>query len=203
MNTNEEKLRKRYKDRFIGCFHRKNNDEVCFDDIRGEYGEMVEYPDTHSPISKIKYNGSPLEEGVFYSFEWHLENQNIDSIVIDGLPKKVDSKDFIEKSFHYKSEQDGKQLQSEENIQRTIINEVNGAQHTFIYELLQNANDYKFQDEKVNVKFILTEHYLFFMHSGDYFNLRNIIGICGINEGEKKVIKKQLVIKESALKLCS
>ena len=39
MNTNEEKLRKRYKDRFIGCFHRKNNDEVCFDDIRGEYGD--------------------------------------------------------------------------------------------------------------------------------------------------------------------
>lgn len=195
MNTNEEKLRKRYKDRFIGCFHRKNNDEVCFDDIRGEYGEMVEYPDTHSPISKIKYNGSPLEEGVFYSFEWHLENQNIDSIVIDGLPKKVDSKDFIENFFHYKSEQDGKQLQSEENIQRTIINEVNGAQHTFIYELLQNANDYKFQDEKVNVKFILTEHYLFFMHSGDYFNLRNIIGICGINEGEKKGNKETIGYK--------
>ena len=195
MNIIEEKLRKRYKDLFIGCFHRKNNDISYFDDIRGENGEMVEYPDTHIPIREIQYESSSLEDGVFYSFEWHLGNQNIDSIVIDGFPKKVESKYFIESFFHYKSGQDGKQLQSEENTQRTIINEVNGAQHTFIYELLQNANDYKFQNEKVNVKFILTEHYLFFMHSGDYFNLRNIIGICGINEGEKKSNKETIGYK--------
>lgn len=38
----------------------------------------------------------------------------------------------------------------------------------------------------VSVKFILTEHYLFLMHSGAPFNLRNIAAICTVNDGEKR-----------------
>ena len=57
---------------------------------------------------------------------------------------------------------------------------------THIYELLQNANDYPHENEHVEVKFILTKHYLFFFHSGAYFNLRNVVAISSINQGEKK-----------------
>ena len=63
----------------------------------------------------------------------------------------------------------------------------------FIYELLQNANDYprKQKDGKVfnaipvDVEFHITDEYLTFQHTGDYFNAKNIAAICDINDGEK------------------
>lgn len=63
----------------------------------------------------------------------------------------------------------------------------------FIYELLQNANDYprrtkingKIQPLPVNVEFHITENYLTFEHTGEYFNPKNIAAICDINDGEK------------------
>lgn len=63
----------------------------------------------------------------------------------------------------------------------------------FIYELLQNANDYprrtkidgKIQPLPVDVEFHITENYLIFEHTGEYFNPKNIAAICDINDGEK------------------
>lgn len=63
----------------------------------------------------------------------------------------------------------------------------------FIYELLQNANDYprrtkvdsKIQPLPVDVEFHITKNYLTFEHTGEYFNPKNIAAICDINDGEK------------------
>ena len=63
----------------------------------------------------------------------------------------------------------------------------------FIYELLQNANDYPRKNREgsvttpipVEVEFHITEEYLTFQHTGEYFNPRNIAAICDINDGEK------------------
>lgn len=60
----------------------------------------------------------------------------------------------------------------------------------FIYELLQNANDYpcKTSDGSpipVNVEFRLTKNYLIFQHTGAFFSPRNIAAICNINDKEK------------------
>ena len=63
----------------------------------------------------------------------------------------------------------------------------------FIYELLQNANDYprrakingEYQALPVDVEFHITKNYLTFQHTGEYFNPKNIAAICDINDGEK------------------
>lgn len=63
----------------------------------------------------------------------------------------------------------------------------------FIYELLQNANDYprKYRENSklvsmpVDVEFHITDEFLTFQHTGDYFNPKNIAAICDINDGEK------------------
>ena len=106
--------------------------------------------------------------------------------MIDGTASKIDNVQFLEGLFDARLKLSGSNLELFNNFQKTIFNEVTGAQHTYIYELLQNANDYPYKGEHVNVKFILTDHYLFFMHSGAYFNLRNVVGISSINQGEKK-----------------
>ena len=63
----------------------------------------------------------------------------------------------------------------------------------FIYELLQNANDYpkkqrvdgKVTPVPVDVEFHITSNFLTFQHTGEYFNPKNIAAICDINDGEK------------------
>ncbi len=72
----------------------------------------------------------------------------------------------------------------------TLKNQLTASgKEVFIYELLQNANDYpskKFgKDIPVNVEFRLTKNYLIFQHTGAYFSPRNIAAICSINDKEK------------------
>ncbi len=69
----------------------------------------------------------------------------------------------------------------------------------FIYELLQNANDYPqtINDvkQKVDVEFHLTLSSLVFMHSGAVFNEKNIAAICSINDKEKDTNKDAIGYK--------
>jgi len=59
----------------------------------------------------------------------------------------------------------------------------------FIYELLQNANDYPViidnEKQMVDVVFHITGEHLFFMHSGRPFNERNVAAICDFHDREK------------------
>ena len=71
---------------------------------------------------------------------------------------------------------------------------------TFIYELLQNANDYPMEDESgnpipVNVEFHITGEYLIYRHSGDFFTPRNIAAISKLAAGEKKAKKNAIGYK--------
>lgn len=79
------------------------------------------------------------------------------------------------------------------NTLDTIKNQLTASgKEVFIYELLQNANDYpqKVNEQKipVEVEFHITDNYLIFQHSGDYFNAKNIEAICSI------MIKKRLIM---------
>lgn len=187
MGSNETGLKNRIgSDFLIGCYGTNEKGTGVFIDIRGEEGDLVENPVDDSLELSITYNKETLETGVFYSFRWHLENDDMSNIIVDGIPEKVDNVQFLKKLFDARCRLHGSNLRSFIDFQNTIFNEVTGALHTYIYELLQNANDYPHNKEHVSVKFILTKHYLFFMHSGEYFNLRNIVGISNINQGEKR-----------------
>ncbi len=187
MGINEIGLKNRIgSDFLIGCYGIDEKGIGVFTDIRGGEGDLVKNPIDKSTELIVKYEGEALEAGVFYSFMWHLENDDISNIVVDGYPEKVENATFLTNLFNARLRLSGSNLELFNNFQKTVFNEVTGSQHTYIYELLQNANDYPHNKEHVSVKFILTEHYLFFMHSGECFNLRNVVGISSINQGEKK-----------------
>lgn len=182
ISQKEQRLRHRVgTDRLIGCYVIDSKGSSWFADIRGEQGNTVAIDGNE--VTKIAYEGTPLKSGVFYSFAWHLEENNV---VIDGKPEVVKNDEFLQKLFEAKLSLNGSNLEMANNFQRTIFDEVTGSQHTYIYELLQNANDYPFDDNKVRVNFIITDNYLFFTHTGAPFNLRNVVGITSINQGEKK-----------------
>ena len=186
MEINEQGLRKRIgSDYLIGCYTFTDNKKSYFTDIRGGEGDVVKNPVSDTAELVVEYHDDKLVPGNFYSFRWNL-NASKTAIIVDGEPEKIDNAHFLQGLFDARLRLSGSNLELFNNFQKTIFNEVTGAQHTYVYELLQNANDYPHENEHVEVKFILTKHYLFFFHSGACFNLRNVVAISSINQGEKK-----------------
>ena len=195
MEVNEQEIKQRYSDRLIGCF---TTEYGCphFDDLRSDEGVVVsEFYEPNNEV-KVEYLGeSILVEHEFYEFSWHLISSNPLVISIDGEVCLVDKAQLLTRRFQSYANLKGAPLESQIKSQDIILNEVTGAEHTYIYELLQNANDYPFEGEDVHVRFMLTSHFLFFLHTGAQFNLRNVIGLCSINQGEKRANKNAIGYK--------
>lgn len=168
-----------------------------FEDIRGIDGEPLSAQGVDGKNLRIPFHGTTLRTGTFYSFRWDVQDEEKVQLRIVGDPQPIDKPRFLNRLFQVYANKKGKDLADSINFQNTIFSEVTGAEHTYIYELLQNANDYPYEGEEdnVRVKFILTQHYLLFLHTGAEFNLRNIVGICSINQGEKKGNKNTIGYK--------
>lgn len=174
----------------IGVYHKDNS---YFDDLRGAAGERIEDFDGKPIEQKVYVSNDNLIDGEYYQFDWGVEGSSIYDYHYTclGNINSIDKRRMLEVRLHEKMEQRGTNRKDANQNQEMINREVTGAPHTYIYELLQNSNDYPQKDTNgnyipVSVKFILTEHYLFLVHSGAPFNLRNIAAICTVNDGEKR-----------------
>lgn len=164
-------------------------------DIRGGEGEELEESWGISSESYfIEYTGTPKKTNEFYMFEWHID-PTTNKIQVDGELKEIDKPEFLQRLFLIQGRKRGGDLIESFRIQEMVFSETTGAEHTYIYELLQNANDYPHLNEKVKVKFILTNNYLFFYHTGAEFDLKNIVAICSVNNGNKKNKKNAIGYK--------
>lgn len=189
MSTLEDSIKRRTgSDKLIGCFVIDGNGRGILKDIRGLDGEPEVVNGYNLNDAVIPVGNTSFVPGEFYVFEWHIKDGKDVAITISGDIHPVDKSALLDRLFNVYAKKRGKDLHDSINFQNTIFTEVTGADHTYIYELLQNANDYPYIGEKddVRVRFEVTQHYLLFLHTGAEFNLRNIVGICSINQGEKK-----------------
>lgn len=191
MLDTEKRLRARIRyNELIACCY-KAGDKTWFADIRGGEGEKLDLLEDYT----IPYHDDSLIEGEFYSFDWAVQCEKPFKLAIIGKPQIVKKKEFLDRLYQIQAQKRGGDLMQSVNYQKMVFSEVTGADHTFIYELLQNANDYPYREGSVSVKFVLTPHYMFFMHSGSEFNLLNVVGICSVNQGEKKKKTKTIGYK--------
>lgn len=190
MNAIEKRIRKRLNgENLIGRF--KKSPDPHFEDIRGCEGEQLRLNKDHE--IEIPFDGN-LVDNEFYSFPWTVDEESGD-FRVTGEPEVIVKKDFIVKLLDIYRKKTGGDLDQAINNQSLVLEEVTGAVHTYLYELLQNANDYPHNGEDVRVKFILTDRYLFFLHTGANFDLLNIVGICGSHQGEKSKKKETIGYK--------
>lgn len=180
---------------FIGYYHYDAENEISIvDDIRKpNFAKIPYYPNDAQkhPISlhyKAEIKGITPDN--YYLFNWRLSGNNPynpHEIYIDFhfQPQPIRPQWFIDQLFNDRYNDKSKNFESSANFLDTLSKQLSAKESTFIYELLQNANDYPVEGVPVDVEFHITDKYLVFMHSGDYFNVRNISGICGINEKEK------------------
>lgn len=195
-------------DYIIGAFH-KEGAECYFDDLRRPSGARIKGFRGVTIKSKARTSETNLEEDEFYEFSYELERisttEQICQFISIGNIRPVDKNKLLKVRLDEKMQLQGTNLDDANQNQAMINQEVTGAPHTYIYELLQNSNDYPCLDINdveipVEVKFIVTEHYLFFIHSGAPFSLRNIAAICTVNEGEKRNNTKTIGYKGMGFK---
>lgn len=189
----------------IGYYHYDEENEVyVVDDIRKpNFDHIPYYPgDTEKKPIRITYPHEIryIKLNDYYLFNWKLSHKNRYNpyeIFIDfkKQPHIIEPKWFIDTLFDDRHNDKSKNFGSATNFLDTLSKQLSAKDSTFVYELLQNANDYPVEGEDVDVEFHITDNYLLFLHSGDRFNVRNISGICGINEKEKVANKRTIGYK--------
>ena len=190
----------------IGYYHYDEESEVyVVDDLRKpNFDHIPYYPgDSEKKPIRISYpfeiRGIKLND-YYLLFTWKLTHRNQYNpyeIFLDfkTQPKPINPKWFVDTLFDDRHNDKSKNFGSATNFLDTLSKQLSARESTFVYELLQNANDYPVEGRSVDVEFHITDNYLLFLHSGDKFNVRNISGICGINEKEKVANKKTIGYK--------
>ena len=189
----------------IGYYHYDEESEVYIvDDLRKpNFDHIPYYPgDKEKKPIRISYPHEirGIELNDYYLFTWKLSHRNKYNpyeIYLDfnTQPKAINPKWFIDTLFDDRHNDKSKNFGSATNFLDTLSKQLSAKESTFVYELLQNANDYPVEGCCVDVEFHITDNYLLFLHTGDKFNVRNISGICGINEKEKVANKKTIGYK--------
>ena len=189
----------------IGYYHYDEESQLyVVDDLRKpNFDHIPYYPgDSEKKPIRISYpfeiRGIKLND--YYLFTWKLTHRNQSNpyeIFLDfkTQPKPIAPKWFIDTLFDDRHNDKSKNFGSATNFLDTLSKQLSARESTFVYELLQNANDYPVEGRSVDVEFHITDNYLLFLHSGDKFNVRNISGICGINEKDKVANKKTIGYK--------
>ena len=184
----------------VGFYEINKEGRYQISDVRDNLFHEHKYPalsenDTEREIV-ISLNGPlyTLKPNKYYRFHWKASLSNNErGYVIDvdrSKPAKriypMDLTNNLHKLWDNRAH--GTAMNSAmETISLELMASSDG---TFIYELLQNANDYpiKGQNDKVvpvEVEFRLTDKYLICRHSGAQFTPRDVGGICSIGSGSK------------------
>jgi hypothetical protein len=185
---------------FIGRYIKHSNGFTFFDNIR--------LPN-FSPLPKIKSNKDDklanakaivqrkdlnLKNGSYYHFTSKVipQNQRVkhnneflftvenDSEITEYNPV---AKKFIDSIYERFDKADSANNNDISKALNTITYQINKKPETFIYELLQNADDNAVKD--VNVTFYITEKYLLVFHNGEPFKFNNVFAICSVNAEDK------------------
>lgn len=183
---------------FIGQFApQKNEGGYTITDIRNTDFTKIEDKERGVKNLSISFKSNkPFNRFAYYKFTWVLLETNPLKFGID-LQEEITllyPKDIVgslyEGIMRYPAGAAKKIARSLDTLKKQLTQ---SGKEVFIYELLQNANDYprhaKIAGEDkvlpVEVEFHIAKNYLTFEHTGEYFNPKNIAAICDINDGEK------------------
>ena len=197
--TAEEKKfieNRKLKDKFfIGCFYRLNSGYLITDIRRSDFSKIKYKPvgSTSFTIETKGFLNRELKNNGYYKFTWVMlqsEPTYLFGVDVNHDIELIKPHDIINLLYNDIYSYPASASEKIVNTLDTLKNQLTASgKEVFIYELLQNANDYPqiISDRKqpVDVEFHITNNYLLFQHSGDYFDAKNIAAICSINDKEK------------------
>lgn len=185
-----------------------------FNNVKNETGELVSYPQGLGEVSVYVHRDN-LEEGVYYQFSFCLsslkqrkqknncfllqaninekviqidlnkDNKNFSKLDIKTEKSELDNyKKWVQEIFDKKgkTEEDARDIASSLNI---FSEDLYTKAERFIFELLQNADDFPGASGKVQIKFILLQEHLLIIHTGKSFSKEEVEAICRIGNSTK------------------
>lgn len=190
---------------FIAEFSIDKNNQPWFVKVRKSIDSLpLVFP--NGAVVRIKMNPnfvSGYEEGKLYNLSTYVPA--IDST----FPYPIRIKKVIEVNLHksYINELE-KQFLTAEGIAGNTLRgavsrisiETNKKPETFIYELLQNADDYPADGQAVNIHFEITPNFLIIRHNGAVFTKDNVYAICSVDAGDKKNARNKIGFKGMGFK---
>ncbi|MGL4994177.1 MAG: sacsin N-terminal ATP-binding-like domain-containing protein [Bacteroidales bacterium] len=182
---------------FIGQFTQNRDGSYTIRDIRrSDFSKLILQNGKEQLPIGYHPKGKKIQNGKYYEFSWVLNAAKKDEYlylfkVDESKPfKEISSRELINRLHNDIMGYPAGAGQKIVKMLDTLKNQLTASgKEIFIYELLQNANDYPYKEngitEKVNIEFHITQKSLLFMHSGSDFNEKNIAAICSINDKEK------------------
>lgn len=189
--------------KIVGFYTCKNDGRFCIEDIRSLRFSELKYKDDGE--IKIDVNQiTDLKLNKYYEFSWTTElddsERGFHVIPREYKFKEVQAKELVNRLYNNWKDKDYDTIKQMSEVQRMVNTQLTASSDgTFIYELLQNANDYPVVIDNhvqlVDVEFHITDHYLIYRHTGRYFSPRNIAAISKMSDGEKKKEKNAIGYK--------
>lgn len=192
---------------FIGQFIQYKDGSFSVRDIRrSDFSKLIlQNGKEQQPITYRPKDKKPID-GKYYEFSWILNGVRKEEYtylfkVDETKPyREVSAYDIVKKLHNSIMDYSADAGQKIVKMLDTLKNQLTASgKEIFIYELLQNANDYpnivNGLKEMVDVEFHITRDSLLFLHSGAEFNERNIAAICSINDKEKTDNKETIGYK--------
>lgn len=189
--------------RIVGFYTQKKDGHFCIEDIRSLGFSELKYKDDGEIVINVE-KIPDLSLNKFYEFFWTTENDNSERgfhiIPREYKFKEVQAKELVDRLFNNWKNKDYDTIRQMSEVQKMVNTQLTASSDgTFIYELLQNANDYPIVEDNhvqlVDVEFHITDHYLIYRHTGRVFSPRNIAAISKMSDGEKKKEKNAIGYK--------
>lgn len=192
---------------FIGQFTKNVDGSFAIRDIRrSDFSKLILQNGKEQQPIVYHPKGKHPEDGKYYEFSWALNGVKKEDYIYlfkvdESKPfKEITAYDIVARLNASIMDYSADAGQKIVKMLDTLKNQLTASgKEIFIYELLQNANDYPNKidghKEKVEVEFHITRDSLLFMHSGAVFNERNIAAICSINDKEKTDNKETIGYK--------
>ena len=190
--------------RLVGMFERQEDGSFVVRDLRmSDFSRIEQYKVVDQEGNESEPKGeicivfiadktfSP-KANCYYLFDWKYTDsnpRNLCEITID-LSKEVvilTPHDIITLLYNSQMNLAPGSAKTNHQLLDTLTKQLTAnGEEIFIYELLQNANDYPYQKGlEVDVEIKLTENYLLFRHTGAEFSPKNVAALCNANDKDK------------------
>jgi hypothetical protein len=183
---------------FEGEYALKNNGKGYFRNILNPKDKSrIQFPNREKvtvpcPPNLILQEGTYYKINLFVPIDAIIEKFSQEYVLFVDVnnkpPRQIQSgpKEYVESIQKEYNSARGIALEALSGAMDRLVGDVSRKPETFIYELLQNADDYPDQKKgKVHVKFSIINDYLVFQHTGLPFKANNVRAICNVNGGDK------------------
>ncbi|MEH2143927.1 DUF3883 domain-containing protein [Nostoc sp.] len=164
-----------------------------FNNVKNKDGRLLSYPQRLGEVS-VYVHRDDLEEGTYYEFRFCLsslrerQNQNNRFLIQSDRSKEIIKLDTHRKWVEYWFKTTGSTPKDALDLARAL-KKIAGDLYTeterFIFEILQNADDFPGESGIVKTHFVLLQEHLLILHDGKHFSQREFEAISSIGDSTK------------------